>query len=45
VEHAAHALPNCRVVWFEQTAHDIHVHRPQQLAALFLRELADGVWA
>lgn len=44
-EDAARALPTCRVVWFEKTAHDIHVHRPQELAALFLRELADGVWA
>ena len=45
VDQAAQALPTSRVVWFEQTAHDIHVHRPQELAGLFLRELATGVWA
>lgn len=45
VENAARALPICRVVWFENTAHDIHVHRPRELAALFLHELAGGVWA
>lgn len=45
VQAAAQALPNARVVWFEHTAHDIHVHRPHQLAALFLRELAAGIWS
>ncbi len=35
-------LPNGRVVWFEQTAHDIHVHRPGELARLMLDELREG---
>lgn len=36
VATASAALPNSSVHWFEQTAHDIHVHRPVQLAAAIL---------
>lgn len=33
---ACAALPNAQVHWFEQTAHDIHVHKPAQLAQAML---------
>lgn len=36
VAAAASALPHVQVQWFAATAHDIHVHRPQELAALML---------
>jgi pimeloyl-ACP methyl ester carboxylesterase len=38
-------LERCRVHWFEQTAHDIHVERPVDLANLFLHEASEGIWA
>ncbi len=45
VELATRGLRCSSVVWFDQTAHDIHVHRPVELASCFLAELRDGVWA
>src|SRR5439155_15073928 len=39
---AERALPKARVVWFAETAHDVHVHRPEALARLVLGALADG---
>jgi pimeloyl-ACP methyl ester carboxylesterase len=36
VAAAASRLPQVEVHWFEATAHDIHVHRPEALAALML---------
>jgi pimeloyl-ACP methyl ester carboxylesterase len=33
---AGRALPKARVVWFSHTDHDIHVHRPTELAKLLL---------
>ncbi|HSH05714.1 MAG TPA: alpha/beta hydrolase [Anaerolineae bacterium] len=36
VEAAVAAVPQATAVWFPHTAHDIHVHRPQQLAQTFL---------
>ncbi|MEZ4590492.1 MAG: hypothetical protein R3D55_05025 [Chloroflexota bacterium] len=33
---ASAALPNAQVHWFKQTAHDIHVHKPAQLAQAML---------
>ena len=39
---AERALPKARVVWFAETAHDVHVHRPEALARLMLAALADG---
>jgi pimeloyl-ACP methyl ester carboxylesterase len=39
---ATSALPRSRVVWFENTSHDIHVHRPDKLADLMLGALGDG---
>jgi pimeloyl-ACP methyl ester carboxylesterase len=36
VAAAASLLPNAEVHWFADTAHDIHVHRPQALADLML---------
>ncbi len=32
-------LQNMSVHWFEETAHDIHVHRPQELAQFLLKGL------
>lgn len=37
VAAAAASLPNVEVHWFADTAHDIHVHRPDALAALMLQ--------
>lgn len=36
VAAAASLLPHAEVHWFAQTAHDIHVHRPEALADLML---------
>jgi pimeloyl-ACP methyl ester carboxylesterase len=35
-------LANCRIFWFDNTDHDIHVQRPAELAALMLDALQDG---
>jgi len=45
VAAAVQALPHATVHWFEDTDHDIHVQRPQQLADLFIETLRTGVWA
>ncbi len=37
-------LPWSAVHWFDETDHDIHVHRPDALAQLFLDTLAEGIW-
>lgn len=42
VERAAAALAHARVHWFEDTDHDIHVHRPEALASVILDAVADG---
>ena len=42
VGEAEVAVPRARVVWFHDTAHDVHVHRPQALARVMLDALADG---
>lgn len=42
VARAAALLPVSRVHWFENTDHDIHVHRPDELARVMLDALADG---
>lgn len=44
VQAALELLPRAEAHWFHETAHDIHVHRPQELAALFLTTLALGIW-
>ena len=44
VAAAESALFRSRVHWFENTAHDIHVHRPDALADLMLAALADGFY-
>ena len=36
VAAAAALLPQVEVHWFGDTAHDIHVHRPEALAELML---------
>lgn len=36
VEAAAAGLRHATVIWLAETAHDIHVHRPEQLADLML---------
>jgi len=38
-------LPRAEVHWFDNTDHDIHVHRPEALVTLFLNTLAQGVWS
>lgn len=41
----AHAvLTRAQVHWFDDTDHDIHQHRPEALAALFLSALREGIW-
>lgn len=35
VAQAERLIPTLQVAWFDNTAHDIHVHRPGQLARLF----------
>ena len=42
VADAEALLPAANVVWFHDTAHDIHVHRPAALARLMLGALEDG---
>lgn len=43
---AAHSgLPNATVHWFDQTDHDVHVHRPAKLAEVMLRHAREGIWA
>lgn len=44
VAAAEAALPRSRVHWFHETAHDIHVHRPLELAELLLDAVRDGFW-
>jgi len=36
VQAAAEKIPHTEVIWFEDTAHDIHVDQPQALAAAML---------
>lgn len=36
VAAAGAAIPHAEIRWFEQTAHDIHVHRPELLAGVML---------
>lgn len=38
-------LAKNKVQWFRDTAHDIHVHRPIELASLFVNECAHGIWS
>jgi pimeloyl-ACP methyl ester carboxylesterase len=44
VEEARAGLKNAEIHWFENTDHDIHMHRPVALAELFLRSLNKGLW-
>lgn len=45
VAAAERGLPRGTVHWFPNTDHDIHVHRPDALAALYLDALQNGLWA
>lgn len=45
VEVAAARIPRARVAWFEETDHDIHVHRPAKLAGLLLETMDEGIWS
>lgn len=45
VAAAQAGLPLSFVQWFENTDHDIHVHRPEALARLLLETLQNGFWA
>lgn len=44
IEVATSGLANSHLEWFEQTDHDIHVHRPLRLAQLFLDKFNGGFW-
>lgn len=44
VEKAEADLPISHTVWFSQTDHDIHVHRPALLAERLLSEARTGIW-
>ncbi|MEM7539112.1 MAG: alpha/beta hydrolase [Chloroflexota bacterium] len=44
VERATTLLPKSTVHWFDNTDHDIHVHRPQQLADVLLHHEREGIW-
>ena len=45
VEKAAMAIPRCKVRWFPATDHDIHVHRPRDLAGVILEAVSDGFFS
>lgn len=38
-------LARCRTAWFEDTDHDIHVHRPDRLADSLLEAVSSGFWS
>lgn len=42
VQAAEAGLEKVRVRWFDETAHDIHVHRPDELADWILQALEEG---
>ena len=44
VANAQAALPNNAVRWFDNTDHDIHVHKPAALAELLLETAQNGFW-
>ncbi|GAB4428885.1 MAG: hypothetical protein Kow0031_09240 [Anaerolineae bacterium] len=44
VNTAQRALTTSEVSWFPSTDHDIHVHRPKELANLLLDSLENGIW-
>lgn len=44
VAAASAGLPKATVHWFKQTDHDIHVHRPLELAQLLLLHTREGIW-
>lgn len=45
VAYAEASLERCRTVWFEDTDHDIHVHRPDRLANVLLEAVSSGFWS
>lgn len=45
VEAARAGLARSEVHWFDQTHHDIHIHRPDALAAVLLDAADHGIWA
>lgn len=44
VAAAERGLPHAVVHWFDNTDHDIHVHRPAALAALCVEAAQNGIW-
>jgi pimeloyl-ACP methyl ester carboxylesterase len=44
VERAAATLPRGRVRWFDDADHDVHVHRPRELAEAILEALTEGFY-
>ncbi len=45
LESARIRLAASKVKWFRDTAHDIHVHRPIELASLLINERTHGMWS
>ena len=41
---AEEGLARSRTVWFKDTDHDIHVHRPHRLAEVLLEAVSSGLW-
>ncbi|MCE2468323.1 MAG: alpha/beta hydrolase, partial [Caldilineaceae bacterium] len=41
---AEEGLARSRTMWFKDTDHDIHVHRPQRLAEVLLEAVSSGLW-
>ncbi|GIK36384.1 MAG: hypothetical protein BroJett011_02170 [Chloroflexota bacterium] len=44
VAAAEAGLPRREVHWFSATDHDIHIHRPDELAELFLQAVEGEIW-
>lgn len=44
VASAEHGLSHSETHWFENTDHDIHVQRPNELGTLFLTTVKNGFW-
>ena len=45
VAAAESKLGHYQTVWFKDTDHDIHVHRPHQLAEVLLSSVSAGLWS
>ncbi len=45
VAAAEAGIPQVRVQWFEESAHDLHVHRPAELTTFIFQAFADGFFS